>query len=102
MVRPAHLTSTDKHIDTDPRQSRTSPTSSSIAARVEMFQKRESKDAFFNMKALAPRERPLSEATEMFDTDFEDDDSEIEEADSPRLSLNSVCRCALHFAPRLY
>jgi hypothetical protein len=57
-----------------------------------MFQTRDSKDSFFNMKALAPRHRPLSEATEMFDTDFEDDDSEVEEADSPRLSLNSVCR----------
>lgn len=44
------------------------------------------------MKALAPR--PLSNATEMFDTDFEDDDSVIEsdvEDNSPRLSLNSVC-----------
>ena len=56
---------------------------------MEMFQKGHSTDQFFNMKALAPR--PLSEATEMMsDTDFEDE-SEIEEADSPRLSLNSVC-----------
>ena len=55
-----------------------------------MFQKVPSKDQFFNMKALAPR--PLSEATDIIsDTDFEDDESEIEEADSPRLSLNSVC-----------
>ena len=52
-----------------------------------MFQKGEPGDQFFNMKALAPR--PISTATEMFDTDFEDD-SEVE-ADSPRLSLNSVC-----------
>jgi hypothetical protein len=56
--------------------------------RVEMFQRGEPKDPFFNMKALAPR--PVSNATEMFDTDFEDDDSEIDEADSPRFSLNSV------------
>lgn len=54
-----------------------------------MFQRGELKDPFFNMKALAPR--PVSNATEMFDTDFEDDDSEVEEADSPRFSLNSVC-----------
>jgi hypothetical protein len=58
-----------------------------------MFQKEHSKDQFFNMKALAPR--PISDATEMYaseisDTDFEDDESVIEEADSPRLSLNSV------------
>ena len=52
-----------------------------------MFQKGQPYDAFFNMKALAPR--PLSDATEMFDTDFEDDDSEAED-NSPRLSLNSV------------
>ena len=57
--------------------------------RVEMFQRGQSNDAFFNMKALAPR--PLSEAT-MFDTDFEDDDdsSIIEDDSSPRISLNSV------------
>ena len=56
-------------------------------SRVEMFQKGDPRDQFFNMKALAPR--PISTATEMFDTDFEDD-SEVE-ADSPRFSLNSVC-----------
>lgn len=60
-----------------------------IDPRVEMFQKGQPNDAFFNMKALAPR--PLSDATEMFDTDFEDDDSEAED-NSPRLSLNSVSR----------
>lgn len=54
--------------------------------RVEMFQRGHSKETFFNMKALAPR--PMSSATE-FDTDFEDDDSEIED-NSPRLSMNSV------------
>jgi hypothetical protein len=57
-----------------------------IDPRVEMFQKGQPQDAFFNMKALAPR--PMSDATEMFDTDFEDD-SEIED-NSPRLSLGSV------------
>jgi hypothetical protein len=56
-----------------------------------MFQKGKPAQTFFNMKALAPR--PVSDATEMFDTDFEDDESDAE-ADSPRLSLNSVC-CAL-------
>lgn len=60
---------------------------SPIDPRVEMFQKGQPTDAFFNMKALAPR--PLSDATEMFDTDFEDDDSEVED-NSPRLSINSV------------
>lgn len=65
----------------------TSPLSP-VDPRVEMFQKGEPKEPFFNMKALAPR--PVSDATEMFDTDFEDDDSEVEEADSPRFSLNSV------------
>lgn len=69
----------------------------SFDPRVEMFQKGQPTDSFFNMKALAPRkERPMSEATEMFDTDFEDDDSDIEE-NSPRLSLNSVsCRNRIH------
>ncbi|RDW68528.1 hypothetical protein BP5796_09185 [Coleophoma crateriformis] len=35
--------------------------------------------------------RPLSEATDMFDTDFEDDESEVED-NSPRLSLASAGR----------
>ena len=61
-----------------------------IDPRVEMFQKGQPTDAFFNMKALAPR--PLSEATEMFDTEFEDDESDMED-NSPRLSLNSVSLC---------
>lgn len=60
-----------------------------IDPRVEMFQKGQPTDAFFNMKALAPR--PVSDATEMFDTDFEDE-SEAED-DSPRFSLNSVSHC---------
>ena len=53
-----------------------------------MFQKGHQTDAFFNMRALAPR--PTSDATEMFDTDFEEDESEIEDNNSPRLSINSV------------
>jgi hypothetical protein len=58
-----------------------------IDPRVEMFQRGQPKDQFFNMKALAPR--PVSEAT-VFDTDFEDD-SEIDD-NSPRLSMNSVSK----------
>lgn len=67
-----------------PNYSPTTP----IDPRVEMFQKGQPMDAFFNMKALAPR--PMSTATEMFDTDFEDSDEE--EGNSPRLSVNSVSR----------
>lgn len=59
-----------------------------IDPRVEMFQKGH-QDAFFNMRALAPR--PMSTATEMFDTDFEDDLSDIED-NSPRHSVNSSSR----------
>jgi hypothetical protein len=70
---------------TDIQQPR-SPPMTPIDPRVEMFQKGQPRDSFFNMKALAPR--PMSEATEMFDTDFEDD-SEIED-NSPRLSMGSV------------
>lgn len=44
--------------------------------------------------AQAPAPRPISNATEMFDTDFEDDDnnSDIDDDEeySPRISLNSV------------
>ncbi|KAJ5032561.1 uncharacterized protein L3040_009162 [Drepanopeziza brunnea f. sp. 'multigermtubi'] len=69
---------------------RTSSPVTPIDPRVEMFQRGLSQDAFFNMKALAPR--PMSEATE-FDTDFEDDMSEIEIEDiSPRHSVNSGSR----------
>ena len=67
-----------------PRYSPTTP----IDPRVEMFQRGQAKDAFFNMKQLGPR--PMSDATEMFDTDFEEDESEIEDNNSPRLSINSV------------
>lgn len=63
---------------------------SPIDPRVEMFQKGRTTDAFFNMKALAPR--PLSEATEMYDTDFEEDDDSDMDDNSPRLSLNSTGR----------
>lgn len=56
-----------------------------------MFQRGQPKDAFFNMKALAPR--PISTATEMFDTDFED--SEVED-NSPRISINSVSAYSTH------
>lgn len=63
-----------------------------------MYQKGH-QDAFFNMTALAPR--PLSTATEMYDTDFEDDNSDIEEEYSPRISLNSVC-ARKHFAYCVY
>ena len=57
---------------------------------MEMFQKGH-QDALFNKKARAPR--PVSTATEIYDTDFEEDNSDIEEdeqAYSPRISLNSV------------
>jgi hypothetical protein len=75
---------------------------SPIDPRVEMFQRGSvsagSQDAFFNMKALAPR--PESPANDMYETDFEDDDdgSDFEteepalEGNSPRLSMNSVGR----------
>jgi hypothetical protein len=65
-----------------------------------MFQKGH-QDAFFNLKALAPR--PISTATEIYETDFEEDNSDIEEEEeeeeeySPRISLNSVRR-RIHFS----
>lgn len=45
----------------------------------------------------APRttaSRPLSDATEMYDTDFEDDAEEYQD-NSPRASIKSVCLCAV-------
>ena len=51
-----------------------------------MFQKGYGTQTLFNAQTLAPR--PLSEATEIHDTDFEDD-SEVED-NSPRMSINSV------------
>ncbi|KAH8602848.1 hypothetical protein B0O99DRAFT_11615 [Bisporella sp. PMI_857] len=62
---------------------------SPLDPRVEMFQRGAVKDHFFNMKALAPR--PISTATEMFDTDFEEDESDIE-IESPRFSVHSSGR----------
>jgi hypothetical protein len=56
-----------------------------------MFQKGY-QDALFSTKAPAPQ-RPMSTATEIYDTDFEEDNSDIEEDEqsySPRISLNSV------------
>ncbi|OBT88040.1 hypothetical protein VE02_02934 [Pseudogymnoascus sp. 03VT05] len=61
-----------------------------LDTRGEMFQKGQH-GSFFDMKALAPR--PMSSSTEMYDTDFEDDGSEIEEGEySPRISINSAGR----------
>lgn len=60
-----------------------------LDTRGEMFQKGQH-GSFFDMKALAPR--PMSSSTDIYDTEFEDDGSEIEEGDySPRISINSVC-----------
>lgn len=44
------------------------------------------------MKALAPRDRPMSLATDIYETEFEYDDSDTEETQntSPRFSLHSV------------
>ena len=58
-----------------------------LDTRGEMFQQGHH-GSFLDMKALAPR--PVSASTEMFDTEFEDDGSEIEEDYSPRISINSV------------
>ena len=58
---------------------------------MEMFQKGFS-NALFSTEAQAPP-RPMSTATEIYDTDFEEDNSDIEEDEqsySPRISLNSV------------
>jgi hypothetical protein len=57
-----------------------------------MQQKSRLHDSFFGMKG--PEPRPSSVATEIVDTDWDEDDvfSEIEDDDpnSPRVSLNSV------------
>jgi hypothetical protein len=59
----------------------------------EMLQKSRLHDSFFGMKG--PEPRPSSIATEIVDTDWDEEEilSEIEDEDpnSPRLSLNSVC-----------
>lgn len=63
-----------------------------LDTRGEMLQKGNNRRSFFDMKALAPR--PMSAATEIYDTEFEDDGSDIEieeEEYSPRVSINSVC-----------
>jgi len=75
----------------------TLPPRTRIDSRVEMFQNGQPIDAFFNMKALAPR--PVSDATEMFDTDFEEDQSELEDNNSPRLSINSVSTIIAPLSP---
>lgn len=68
-------------------------------SRREMQQKTRLHDSFFGLKG--PEPRPSSIATEIVDTDWDEDDdiiSENEEDDgnnSPRLSLNSVRRPAL-------
>ncbi|KAI9724509.1 MAG: hypothetical protein M1812_000577 [Candelaria pacifica] len=59
---------------------------SPLQAGVEMFQKGHGQPFF---KASAPAPRPLSEATEIYDTEFEEDLSDTEEANSPRLSVES-------------
>lgn len=63
---------------------------------VEMFQ-RGKMQSFFAARSDKPR--PMSEATEIFDTDFEDESSEFEEeAQSPKFSFESV---SLRQAPGL-
>ncbi|KAI9731292.1 MAG: hypothetical protein M1818_007917 [Claussenomyces sp. TS43310] len=57
--------------------------------RVEMFQSG-SQEAFFNIKALAPR--PLSTATDIYDTEFEDDSDDETGEESPRYSMHSAGR----------
>ncbi len=52
-----------------------------------MFQKGHNQPFF---KSSAPAPRPLSEATEIYDTEFEEDLSDTEENNSPRLSVESV------------
>lgn len=59
----------------------------------EMQQRSRTHDSFFGMKG--PEPRPSSIATEIVDTDWDEDEivSDIEEEEdpnSPRLSLNSV------------
>ncbi|KAI9814891.1 MAG: hypothetical protein M1832_005619 [Thelocarpon impressellum] len=62
---------------------------SPLPPSVEMFQKTYSTQSLFNARTQAPR--PLSEATEIYDTDFEDDRSEPD-ANSPRYSVESFGR----------
>jgi hypothetical protein len=53
----------------------------------EMFMRGRTQSLFFAARSDKPR--PISEATEIFDTDFDDDSSEFEE-DSPKYSFQSV------------
>ena len=54
-----------------------------------MLQQSEVPTYLLDPKTLAGR--PLSEATEIFETDFEDDSSEFEENYSLKDSFNTVC-----------
>lgn len=58
-----------------------------LPAELEMFQKSYNTRSLFEARTLAPR--PLSEATEIFDTDFEEDESDDDQT-SPRSSIGSV------------
>lgn len=58
-------------------------------SEIEMYEKGFARPVFSARTSTA---RPLSEATEMFDTDFEDDLSDTEEY-SGRRSEESVCGC---------
>lgn len=57
-----------------------------------MLQKTRHQDSFFGMKG--PQPRPTSVATEFVDTDWDEDeiisDMEDDDANSPRVSMNSV------------
>ncbi|OCL07413.1 hypothetical protein AOQ84DRAFT_341889 [Glonium stellatum] len=57
-----------------------------LESGVEMFQRGKLQPFFAARTGSA---RPLSEATEIYDTDFEDDSSEFEEDYSPKYSFNS-------------
>lgn len=55
--------------------------------RSEMFQRGKLQPLFTQRTS---RDRPLSEATEIYDTDVDDDDSSDFEEYSPKFSFNSV------------
>ena len=70
-----------------------------LESGVEMFQKGKLQPFF---AARTGSTRPISEATEIYDTDFEDDSSEFEEDYSHKYSFNSVCLDVLtSVSPRL-
>jgi hypothetical protein len=54
---------------------------------MEMFSRAKLSSLF---TAQTSRDRPFSEATEIFDIDVDDDDSSDFEEDSPKFSFNSV------------